>query len=249
MTFDFLPAGLFGTDLLIALGIGIAAGLMRGFAGFGSAMMLSPIYAILYGPAEMVAMITLMELGISVGLVRGAMRDVEWHFVGPLTVTACLFLPLGAYILVSVDQALLTRVIAGIVLAFVLLMITGWRYQGRKRLPVTVALGAISGTMIATTSMGGPPVLAYMLSGPDKAATNRANIIMYFALTELVLLGLLIFKDLVHVETFWRAVILTPAYLAAGALGARQFRQASEQLYRRVAFTVLLLIAIFGLIR
>ncbi len=32
-----------------------AAGLMRGFAGFGSGMLKSPVFAILFGPVETVA--------------------------------------------------------------------------------------------------------------------------------------------------------------------------------------------------
>jgi len=248
---EFVPlvAGLVDARLAIALAVAIAAGLVRGFAGFGSAMMLSPIYAILYGPAEMIVLVMVMELFISVPLVPGALKDVEWRFVGPMSVMAGLFMPLGTVILVSVDQELLTRAIAGIVLIFVLVMWSGWRYHGPKRLPITLSLGAVSGTMMATTSIGGPPVLIYMLSGPDSAAANRANIILYFLITELFLIVVLMSRDLVGLDGVIRGLLLSPAYMLAGHLGARQFRQSSEQLYRRVALAILTAIALFGLLR
>jgi len=246
---EFFPADLFDYRLAIALGVAVAGGLMRGFAGFGSAMMLSPVYAILYGPVEMIVILTLMELGIGLQLVPSAWKDAQWNFIGPLSTASVLCMPIGMLILVNADQDLLTRAIAGIVLVFVLIMFAGWRYHGPKRLPITMGLGAVSGTMMATTSIGGPPVLIYMLSGPDKAATNRANIIMYFAITELFLLAIITWNGLISLDAIYRAALLTPLYLLAGYLGARSFRQSSETLYRRIALTILTLIALFGLFR
>ncbi len=46
-------------------------------------------------------------------------------------------------------------------------MWTGWKYTGRRSTAATVLVGAISGAMMATTSVGGPPVLLYLLSGND----------------------------------------------------------------------------------
>lgn len=235
--------------LFVSIAICILAGLIRGFAGFGSAMMLAPVYSILYGPLNMIALVMLMELGVSVGLVRGALRDVEWKFVRPLSITAILFLPVGTILLTYVDSELLTRIIAGIVVLFVLFMMSGWRFRGKKRLTITIGLGAISGTMIATTSMGGPPVLAYMLSGPDNAITNRANIIIYFALTGGALLAVLALRGLIEPKFVLLALILTPIFTLAGVLGAQMFQKSSEQIYRKIAFSVLLLTGIFGLIR
>jgi len=39
----------------------MAAGLMRGFAGFGSGMLMAPIFAILFGPVEAVTMVAMLN--------------------------------------------------------------------------------------------------------------------------------------------------------------------------------------------
>ncbi len=54
-----------------------AAGLMRGFAGFGSGMLKSPVFAILFGPVETVAVIILMELVVTVQLMPSVLGDIE----------------------------------------------------------------------------------------------------------------------------------------------------------------------------
>jgi uncharacterized membrane protein YfcA len=237
---DVLTPELFDYRLAIAVAAAIGAGLMRGFAGFGSAMMLSPIYSILYGPPQMIV--------ISLPLIPGALKHVEGRFVGALSVAAGLAMPFGSLILTTVDRITLTRAIAIIVLAFVALLWSGWRYKGRKRLPVTLALGAVSGAMCASTSMAGPPVLAYMLSGPDSAATNRANIIIYFAVIELFLGGVLAWRGLIHLDGAVLGALMMPIYTVAGHVGARQFRQSSEAIYRRLALGILTAIGLFGLL-
>jgi len=43
---------------------------MRGFAGFGSAMLMAPVFAILFGSADMVVTVVAIELVVSVQLFR-----------------------------------------------------------------------------------------------------------------------------------------------------------------------------------
>ena len=60
--------------LWTAIGVTLVAGLMRGFAGFGSAMLMAPIFAILFGSADMVVTVVAIELIVSLQLfpqVRG----------------------------------------------------------------------------------------------------------------------------------------------------------------------------------
>lgn len=232
-----------------ALAIVVVAGAMRGFAGFGSAMAMSPILAWLYGPTEMIVLITVMELIVSFQLVPGALKDGEWRFVGPLTLAAVVTMPLGVWLLQRIDADLLTRIVAGVVVVFTLYLMTGFRYRGPKRLSITLGLGGVSGVLIATTSMGGPPVLAYILSGPDRAAVNRANIILYYALTEIALILAIWQQDLITPEALSRGLLFTPFYLLTAALGARLFQASSEQLYRRLALVFLLAVGTLALLR
>ncbi len=131
------------------------AGLMRGFAGFGSAILMAPIFAVLLGPVHMVPMVAAIELPMSVMLFLGSRKDVEWKFVAPLSAIAMAAMPVGLWLLVSLDAAAITRAVSVIVLLFVTLLITGWRYQGPRPLALILGIGGISGAMMATTSVGG----------------------------------------------------------------------------------------------
>ncbi len=235
-------------SLAVAMGLSLAAGLMRGFAGFGSGMMLSPVFAILYGPAEAVLMIAVMEIVVSVQLVPKALPDVQWPFLGPLILAAVVGMPLGAWLLATTEPELITRIIAAIVLVFVIVLAVGWRYQGPKRLLPTLGVGGVSGALLTATSVGGPPVLLYILSGQDSARTNRANIILYFAIAEIITPVFLYLQGLFAMEVVIRALTICPAYMVGAWVGSRLFRESSEQVYRRVALIFLSMIALYGIL-
>lgn len=243
-----LPA-LLDLSLLAAAGVAFAAGLMRGFAGVGSGMLMAPIFVLLFGPVQTVVIIVLIETVVTVQLMPGVIRQIDWRVVNTMGVSAVLFMPLGSWLLLSVDTDAMARAIAAIVLVFALVLLTGWRYAGEKNTPASIAVGALSGTMMAATSLGNPPVMLYLLSGRDAAATNRANFTGYFALTLTALILWMTARGQITSAPLTRAALLLPPFMLAAYLGARLFRQSSERLYRHVTLGLLVCVGAFGVLR
>ncbi len=242
-------AGLLTPDLIAALAISIVAGLMRGFAGVGSGMLMAPFFAVLFGPVETVATIIIMEIVVTAQLLPGVHRKIHWPVVGPMGAAAVLFMPLGTWLLVSLEPAVIARGIAAVVVISAIVLLSGWRYHGARRLPATLGIGALSGTLMASTSLGNPPVMVYLLSSQDRAATNRANFTGYFAITLLALIAWMLARGLIGWDAPQRAAILLIPFMAAAWLGSRLFRKSSESLYRRIALGLLLCAGLYGLFR
>ncbi|HJM92701.1 MAG: sulfite exporter TauE/SafE family protein [Alphaproteobacteria bacterium] len=224
------------------------AGLMRGFAGFGSAILMAPIFAVLLGPVHMVPMVAAIELPMSVMLFLGSQKDVEWKFVAPLSAIAMAAMPVGLWLLVSLDAAAITRAVSVIVLLFVAVLITGWRYQGPRPLALTLGIGGISGAMMATTSVGGPPVLLYMLAAAMPAATIRANIVAYYLLTGFILVTMVMLASPTALAAVIDAMVLLPVILASSWIGSRLAGKAADQTYRWIAYIFLAAAGIIGLV-
>jgi hypothetical protein len=137
-----------------------------------------------------------------------------------------------------------------VIVGFVVLMWSGWKYTGRRSAAAGVAVGAVSGAMMATTSIGGPPVLLYLLSGNDPPQVNRANIVTYYFLTQFLLIVIVLATGVAGWEALARAVVLFPVMLMGAWLGGRLFHGlASERLYRNVALGILFATGLFGLFR
>jgi uncharacterized membrane protein YfcA len=87
----------------------------------------------------------------------------------------------------------------------------------------------------------------FWLGGQSAAATVRANIIVFFAITA-VISGLTYWwNGLFSAHTLTLSVGLMPFYAGAVWLGARSFRHASEVLFRRLALALIVIIAIVSL--
>lgn len=249
MNFAGLTEIVGNADFIVTICVAVVAGFMRGYVGVGSGMLMAPVFAIIFGPLDTVVMIILIELVVTVQLLPSVHRLIEWRVVVPMGIAAAVFMPAGTWLLVTIDAELMARGIAFVVLVFVLLLMTGWRYQGDKRLGVTLVVGSISGTLMAATSLGNPPVMLYLLYSSDTAAVNRANFTGYFGITLIILLSIMIAKDLVAINAVLQAAMILPVFAAGAWIGARYFRKSSEDKYRQVALGLLLCVAVFGIIR
>lgn len=210
---------------------------------------MAPVFAIVFGPVKTVGTIAIMELAVTAQLLPSVRRLIEWRAIIPMSVAAGAFMPVGMWILTTTAPDLMARGIALVVLVFVLLLMTEYRYRGPKRLAIAIGIGSLSGVLIAATSLGNPPVMLYLLAGSDSAATNRANFTGYFAVTVVTLLILMVLKNLVGWSTMVQAGILLPPFALGAWLGAKVFMRSSDRLYRKVALWLLFCVAIFGLLR
>ncbi len=235
-------------NLPLACGLALIAGLLRGFAGFGSAMLMAPVFAVLFGSAEMVATVVAMELAISFQLFPSARRECNWSMVAPMTIASCIAMAPGIWLLVALDKVLIIKIVSAIVAAFAVIMFTGWRWRGRQGPVPSAFVGLLSGAMMGSTGIGGPPVLLYMLSGSDSPATVRANAIIYYFVTQILLLAILFVIGVAGTTSLLRAVLLFPFMLAGSWIGGHVFRGSNETVYRNVALSLLLAVGLFGLL-
>jgi uncharacterized membrane protein YfcA len=232
-----------------AVGAALLAGAVRGFSGFGSALILSPSLAALYGPAVAVPVALLLEFALAGPFVPPALRIVDRARTTLLCVAAALTVPVGAYVLSVVDERALRWAICGLVFVAVAILAFGWRYHGRPHTAATAATGALSGLLGGSTGLTGPPVLFYELSGSAPIATMRASFIVFFSWVDLVALVSFAITGTLGALTFLLTIALVAPYLAAAGIGAKLFGRASETFYRRLAVVILALVAIVSLPR
>lgn len=216
------------------------AGLMRGYAGFGTAVILAPIYSVLWGPRAGVPVMLMMELIVSLQLLPRAFKDADTRVILPIGGAAALATPLGAVVLLTADPEILRRSIGGFVLVFGMLLLSGWRYHGSRPLGLNLLVGTSAGLLKGATGMSGPPVILYLLAGPEEAKRHRANLILFFALIAVVsILGPLWF-GMITVAVLAKLLILLPVLLISVPIGARLFHVVPPRFYKRFALAVLI---------
>lgn len=239
LIFDSVPPDVWGVDLAVAAATLLAAGLIRGFSGFGSAMVNAPMLSLLWGPTIGVPVAALIEFVPAIQLTRRAIPDAQWRTVWLMGIPALILIPLGSWLLITLPNEVVRRLVAAVVLLLVAVLWSGWRYRGQRTPSLSAGVGAVSGLLSGTTGIGGPPVILYLMAGADRPIVLRANMIGYFTI---VLVGLAITYALLGLFSsivIWRTAMLVIPFLVGIFVGAKLFPLASERTFRNIALTVL----------
>lgn len=230
---------------LVALGVAALSGLVRGFSGFGSALIYVPLISAIYTPKLAVPSLLLIDTLCGLPFLFGVLHHVNRREVITAAIAGCSLLPVGMLALLWVDPLYLRWFISLLVLFALLSLISGWRYHGKPTVPASLAAGAAAGFGGGAAQIAAPPLLIFWLGGNNSAATVRANIMAYFAIQGTMSIILYAFNGLLNAQTLIIFVLMGVPFIVALAAGAYFFRGTSDLLYRRAAYVI---IAIAGLI-
>lgn len=229
-------------SLAIAAAVAIAAGVIRGITGFGGAMVTTPTLAFLLGPLAAVPVALLLECLAAIPMLVQTRAQVRWRVIGPIVLASLFTLPLGTWVLVSLDPVTMRRVIAASVVFFSLVLLAGWRHRREPRFADSLGVGALCGALLGATGMGGPPAILYLLAGPGRIEVARANLTWFMGAIAAAGLAGLAVAGALSPGPFVLAALLAPGYFAGMAVGTRLFARFDDRGFRR--FTLVFLTAV-----
>ena len=226
----------------------MVAGLLRGFVGFGAALISVPVFSLVLGPHAAIAVNNVMGLPAVFLLLPEAVRRAERAVVLPICTAIFAAAPIGTWALVSIDPAIMSVAISTLVLIMVAFLASGWRLRGRIGIGKLVAAGVAGGFVQGVAGVGGPPVVAVALSRPGDASQQRANVLALMTAVSLSSILPLLYHGLFTRQTVIIGLVLIPFYSAATALGARYFTLGGQRHYRRAALATLATIGMATLV-
>ncbi|BCB18518.1 sulfite exporter TauE/SafE family protein [Bosea sp. ANAM02] len=244
---SFMP-GVSADGIAVLLAATLLGGLVRGFTGFGFAMVFMPLASVVLGPVAALGLIWFIDLPFALPIAARSARTAEWREILPLLLTATLALPAGIWLLIWLDRETMRWVLASLVLIAVGLMASGWRYHGRPTITLSLGVGALSGLFNGMASIGGMPLAVFWLGAQrnDRHKT-RANLQTFFGVSTLISGAVLWSKGILTLGALTMAVPLFAVYGAGLWAGTHGFRLASEETFRRGAYLVIFLSALISL--
>ena len=234
--------------LALAASAVLVAGFLRGFVGFGAALVMIPVLSLAYGPRMAVTAGTVMGIPTLFQLLPDAVRSSERSIVIPVSLAILAAAPVGTWVLTVASPALMTIAISVLVVAMAGMLALDWKLEREVGLPVLVGAGAAGGLIQGIGGIGGPPVVAVALSRKGPPAQQRGNVLaMMTAISASTLLPQLYFGFFT-----WPAIILglvlLPVYGGAIGLGSRYFHHGGARHFRRAALAMLMAIGLATLV-
>ncbi|MEL6886495.1 MAG: sulfite exporter TauE/SafE family protein [Pseudomonadota bacterium] len=244
---DAYPAALALPGLWWLAGAIVAAGLVRGFTGFGSAMIIMPAASSVLDPFAALVFLTTVEFWGPLPNLPAALRVGKASEMMRLLIGAAVGLPLGLWALSYMAPQVFGWGVSLVVLVLLALVMTGWRYHGTLRPAGVAAVGSVGGFLGGVAGVPGPPVIMLYMASALPIATIRANFLLYLLGIDLMMIAVLLGAGLLDMVALTVGLALVPLYMVANVVGAWVFDPGAERLFRTVAYVVIAASAILGL--
>lgn len=233
--------------LAMVFGASFIAGFLRGFVGFGGALVVIMVLSTVYGPHLAVAAAALSGVISMFQLLPEAVRRSDRSFVVPFGAASFIAAPLGTLILVAIAPELMRMAISGFVLLMVAMLYSDWRPKRTPGRTASFGAGIIAGLVQGSAGIGGPPAVAFALSRPGTAQQQRANVLGALVSLTLCALGPLWYHGLFSRQSIVIGLMLIPVYSAATWIGTRFFSRGGHRYFRNAALLILAAIGIITL--
>ena len=171
------------TWLIVAV---VLSGLVRGFAGFGTALVFMPIAASVTSPIWAIIIMMSFDLLGPIALLPRAWRDGETREITFLGIGALVGLPFGVYFLTKMDPIIFRWMVSSLSLVMLTFLVSGWRYKNPMNIAMMTFVGLISGFLAGIAALPGPPVILSYISGSRPASVIRGNTMMYLFLVDIM---------------------------------------------------------------
>ncbi|MBT0957155.1 sulfite exporter TauE/SafE family protein [Alphaproteobacteria bacterium KMM 3653] len=225
----------------------IIAGLVRGFSGFGTAMIFLPIAGQFLGPFAAITALIIMDLIGPIPALPRALRDASPRDLSRLLIGALVGLPLGVLLLSQMGEEGFRYAVSGLTLGLLLALISGLRYRGALTRRLLVGTGGISGLLGGAAGLPGPPVIMLYMTSTQPPAVIRGTTMAYLLFADIAIIAVLALAGELVPSALTTGALLILPYLAAIRLGTLMFVPERDALYRWVAYSVIAASALSGL--
>lgn len=226
--------------------LAFVAGVVRGYSGFGFAMLLTLGLLPTLAAQQVIPVVLLLDLVASISLWPMALKTFHRGVGVRLIIGMWLALPVGVLALARLPEQWMTPVAAGLcLLGGALVLITPQSSLPRPALASHWALpaGLASGLATAMASAGGPPLVVYLLRSGLCARAVRGTAIGFFAVSSASTLLVLSLMHVLNAAHLQLALTLLLPSLIGNALGQWLFVRKPMGLQRVIGALLVVLAA------
>ena len=232
------------SSLVVTMAGVFVAAVLRGFTGFGFGLAAVPLLSLVLPPAQVVPLVITLQVIIGGAGLRAAIPECDWRAVRLLTPGLIIGVPIGLVILTTLPPNPVRLAIGTIIACSVWLIYRGIRVPPNPSLVLSFGVGLLSGIVSGLASMGGPPIVVFLLALGHTAARMRATSIVYFMLSGCVAFIPLVARGVIGRDILIWVAASIPVLFAGSRLGTWAFRKAKPAHHRMVALVTLSALAV-----
>ena len=227
----------------------LAAFVVRGLSGFGSAMIGIGALTLVLPPAQVIPAFFGLELLTTVNLLPSVWRRIDWRSL-PWVIAGCaVTTPVGLTLLARLDPDPMRLVVSACLATIALLMLSGLAQRVTPRStpgPLgALAVGGASGVLNGAAGIPGPPAIVFYFATTGMAV-SRATLVAFFLFTDSYGLAWAGGAGLLAGVGWKLIAVALPFSLAGIWIGQRLYVRLDEARLRRLIWTLLAVLGVLG---
>ncbi|BFM47953.1 sulfite exporter TauE/SafE family protein [Marinomonas sp. THO17] len=231
----------------IAILLIFMAAVIRGYTGFGFAAIAISGLSFIWPAKVSVPVILLLDLICSIGLLRKAWCFADMDLLKQLSMGAFVGIPCGLLILTHLPDSILKLSVSVSVLAMSCWLLKPHYQHLTPHKWLTREIGMISGGFTAAASIGGLPVVCYLLLTSYAAQVQRATLVLFLSATDFASVILMMMNQFIDASLLAPTLILLgPAFIGV-MLGQWLFHRHTPKSFRHIALPVLISLSLLSL--
>lgn len=231
---------------MLAGAIVFVAMVVRGFTGFGGALLMVPLLGLVWDVRLAIVVVACIQLTTGAMLVTMSRKSVNRQVLGPVVVVGIIGLAAGSYLLARLPVEWIARIvgIVSIVLGLISLIRRVAIAQTAAKPPrvVTAGIGLTAGLLHGLVGTSGPVMVPYLQRVLPSPAAMRATLLAYFFLLDILRVGGYLQLGIIDGAVARWSLLLIPVAVIGSIVGARIHVQVSDNVFR-IAVASLLIVA------
>ena len=237
------------SEVVILATICLIAGVVRGFSGFALSALVMASAALIIPPIQLIPICWWLEITASLFMFRSVWQEANRKIAVGLAIGSTLGMPFGLALTMAIATELSKLLALGVILTLAALQLA------RVRIPFSVrnwglyGSGWVAGVVSGVAGVGGMVVALFILSQKAQPRQMRASLVLFLFLSSVTtIISLWYFGVMDQVAIKRGLVMALPAGLGV-VLGKLLFMPKWEYLYKPFCLTLLIVLAITGIIR
>lgn len=225
----------------------IFAGIVRGYSGFGFAVIAVVGLNFFFEPQQSVLIVLSLDVMCSLNLMKQAFEQAHYPTLKKLVIGSVIGIPVGYCFLLLIPASILKLLICVGSLILAGLLLSKSRPFDADKVSTQLGFGIASGAGTASASIGGPMIVYYMSSSNLSTRSQRATMILFFVISEALAIAALVSAGMVDDTLFKALLILALPTILAVHYGQYLFNRKPPESLKSFALPVMVAVAVLGI--
>lgn len=234
--------------IILSFLIIMLSGFIQGTTSFGFSLIALPLLGIMLSLKLVVPLLVIFSLFMNSIILFKLRAYVNLKRILLLIFSSVIATPMGAYLLISIDENLLKLIVGIIVVLSAIIFKLGFNIKVKNEKLAFIPVGIMSGLLNGSVSLSGPPVILFLTNQKTEKQVFRATLTSFFWILNIATIVVFINNGLINNEVLDLSIKLIPALIIGLIFGIKLGDHIQQKTFQNATVILLFIMGSLSII-